>query len=244
MHNAGLYRAAQRATDARDNLLGIVAHDLRNPLNNIVIQASLLESSSSEFESNPERTGRRHKRAAQSIRKAAKRMNRLIQDLLDVTQIDAGSLSLERRPIPVSQLIDNVIDSQKLLMTSAGRELTLDLSNDLPVISADHDRLIQVFGNLLGNAIKFTPAGGRITLGAAPTHGAVRFWIQNTGSRIPAEHLPHVFDRFWQATKGTQRGAGLGLPIVKGIIEAHGGRVWVESTSERGTRVSFTVPTA
>jgi signal transduction histidine kinase len=117
------------------------------------------------------------------------------------------------------------------------------VERDIPEVWADLDRLLQVFENLVGNAVKFTEPGGRITVGAARRGDDVLFWVADTGAGIAAEDLPHLFDRFWQARKATRRGAGLGLPIVKGIVEAHGGRIWVESTLGRGSTFFFTIPT-
>ena len=113
-----------------------------------------------------------------------------------------------------------------------------------PEIWADDDRLLQVFENLIGNAIKFTPAGGRVTIGAQSRAGEVLFSIADTGAGIPAESLPRVFDRFWQAKRAERRGAGFRLPICKGLVEAHGGRIWVESAPGRGSTFCFTIPTA
>jgi signal transduction histidine kinase len=115
---------------------------------------------------------------------------------------------------------------------------------DLPEVWADRDRLLQVFENLIGNAIKFTGSGGRVTVGAVPHEGGVQFWVHDTGAGISGEDLPHVFDRFWQARKANRRGAGLGLPIARGIVEAHGGRIWVESTSGQGSTFFFAIPAA
>ncbi len=122
--------------------------------------------------------------------------------------------------------------------------MRLELADDLPDVWGDQHRLLQVLENLVGNAIKFTPVQGRITVGAAPREGEVLFWVADTGSGISPDGLPHVFDRFWQARKGARQGAGLGLPITRGIIEAHGGRIWVESTLGRGSVFFFTVPEA
>ena len=114
----------------------------------------------------------------------------------------------------------------------------------LPEVWGEHDRLLQVFENLIGNAIKFTTAGGWITVGAASNDQEVVFWVADSGAGIAPGDLPHVFDRFWQATRGDRRGAGLGLPITKGIVEAHGGRIWVESTLGRGSTFFFSIPRA
>jgi PAS domain S-box-containing protein len=235
VHHARLYGAAQRATEAREEILRIVAHDLRNPLNIILMQAALLQGGRPEGE-------RRSRRPGDTIHRSALRMNRLIQNLLDVACIEAGQFSVERGLVTAEQVVLEVTEAQRALVTSAGLELKLDVAHDLPAISVDRERLLQVFENLIGNAVKFTPAGGRVTVGATQRDGAVLFWVENTGPIIPAEQLPHLFDRFWQARKGEHRGVGLGLSIVKGIVEIHGGQVWAESTAGRGTTLYFTVP--
>lgn len=236
VENAQLYRLAQQAIQARDDVLGIVAHDLRNPLGNILMQATLLRRSGAEPES-------RSRKLAERIERAATRMNRLIQDLLDVTRLEAGHLSVEHARVSAGQVVFDSAESQKALASSASLELQLDVAQDLPEVWADQERLLQVFENLIGNAVKFSDAGGDVTVGAAPRDGEVLFWVADTGAGIATEDLPRLFDRFWQARKPGRRGAGLGLPIVKGIVEAHGGRIWVESTPGRGSTFFFTIPT-
>lgn len=235
LENARLYRAAQRATQARDDVLGVVAHDLRNPLGIILIQTALLRRREGEPE-------RRSPRPLDAIERAATRMARLLRDLLDATRMDAGSFAVERAQVAPAQVVADSVEAQTELASAASLELRLDVTPELPDVWADRDRLLQVFENLVGNAVKFTEPGGRITVGAAPRDGGVLFWIADTGAGIPAEHLPHLFDRFWQAGKVGHRGAGLGLGIVKGIVEAHGGRIWVESTPGQGSTFFFTIP--
>lgn len=237
IENGRLYRVTQRAVKARDDVLGVVAHDLRNPLGAILMHAALLRRRGAEPE-------RRSQKPAEAIERAATRMNRLIQDLLDVSRIEAGHLSIEQARVSAGQVISDAVEAQRLLAARASLELQLDVARDLPEVWADRDRLLQVFENLIGNAIKFTASGGRIVAGAAPRNGEVLFWVTDTGPGIAAENLPRLFDRFWQAQKAGRCGAGLGLPIVKGIVEAHGGRIWVESTLGRGTTFFFTIPTA
>jgi signal transduction histidine kinase len=237
VENARLYHAARRATQARDDVLVIVAHDLRNPLNTILVQANLLRRHMAEPE-------RHSQKPAEVIERAATRMNRLIEDLLDVTRLEAGRLSVEPARVHAQRVVSEAVEAQRPLATSASLELRLELAADLPEVWADRDRLLQIFENLIGNALKFTKPSGRITVGAAPREGQVLFWVTDTGSGIAAENLPHLFDRFWQAKKGERRGAGLGLPIVKGLIEAHGGRIWVESLPGQGSTFFFTIPTA
>jgi signal transduction histidine kinase len=178
------------------------------------------------------------------IERAATRMNHLIQDLLDVARMEGGRLTIERSPIPVEQVIADAVQTQEPLAASASLELRLDLEPELPELWADRDRLLRVFENLIGNAIKFTEGGGSITVGAAARDDEVLFWVADTGIGLAPDELPHVFERLWQARGAGRHGAGLGLPIVKGLVEAHGGRVWVESTLGAGSTFFFTIPLA
>jgi len=178
------------------------------------------------------------------IHRAATRMNQLIQDLLDVSLIEMGQLPIQRARLSAGELVAEVVEAQKPLATSSSIELRLDVGKDVAEIWGEHDRLVQVFENLIGNAIKFTAAGGWITVGAASNDQEVVFWVADSGSGIDPADVPRVFDRFWQATRGDRRGAGLGLPITKGIVEAHGGRIWVESTLGRGSTFFFSIPRA
>jgi len=235
--NARLYRSSVYATHLRDQVLGVVAHDLRNPLSTILLQASAITRRGPEPE-------RRSLKAMGVIHRAATRMNRLIQDLLDVTLLEAGQLTIERARLPADGLIDEAVDLQKPLASSASLELRVEVGPDVAAVWGNRDRLLQVFENLIGNAIKFTRPGGRITAGATSRGDEVVFSVADTGCGIPSEDLPRVFDRFWQATRRGSEGAGLGLPITKGIVEAHAGRIWVESTPGRGSTFFFTIPTA
>jgi signal transduction histidine kinase len=230
--------ALRDAVQAREHILGIVAHDLRNPLSLIMMQSMRMHRPASEPE-------RRNQKPAEVISRAAARMNRLIQDLLDVTRIEAGRLPVERRPLSPGPLAAEAVDMEVALAASSRIDLRLALSTDLPDIWVDRDRLLQVFENLIGNAMKFTKSGGLITVGADVGNHEVLFWVKDTGAGISPEDLPHVFDRLWQAAAGAGRlGAGLGLAITKGIVEAHGGRIWVESTVGQGANFYFSIPTA
>jgi len=237
IENARLYRVAQRAIEMRDDVLGVVAHDLRNPLGIIFTEATLLRRSGGEPE-------RKAPRSIEAIERAAARMNRLIRDLLDVTRMEAGRLSLESARVTAQQFVADARQTQTSSAASASVDLRVDFADDLPDVWADRDRLLQVFENLIGNAVKFTKNGDRITVGAAPREGEVLFWVADTGRGIADEDLPHVFDRFWQARKAGRGGAGLGLAIAKGIVDAHCGRIWAESTLGRGSTFFFTIPTA
>jgi signal transduction histidine kinase len=158
--------------------------------------------------------------------------------------MEGGQLSVEQARVPAEQIVVDSMEAQRPLASSAAIELELELEPDVPDVWADRDRVLQVFENLIGNAVRFTEPGGRITAGAAAQDGDVVFWVRDTGAGISAEELPHVFDRFWQARKTRRGGAGLGLQIVKGIVEAHGGHIWVESRVGAGTTFYFTLPAA
>jgi PAS domain S-box-containing protein len=225
----------RRAVRAREEVLGVVAHDLRNPLNTILLQLERLCLPGKHSE-------RPSQQVLERMQRTAMRMNRLIQDLLDVVRIDAGALTLERAPVSARGLLTELAEAQRALVSEASLELHLDMKGELPDLRADHDRLLQVLENLVGNAIKCTKPAGNITVGAAMKGSEVVFWVADTGIGISEESLPTLFDRFWQGRRADRRGAGLGLAIAKGIIEAHGGRIWVESQLGVGTTFFVTVP--
>jgi len=191
----------------------------------------------------PEPAGQSHK-PEDAIHRAATRMNRLIQDLLDVARMESGQPTIERARLSARELIVGAVEMLRPLADSSALELRVDVDDDVPDMLGDRDRLLQVVENLIGNAIKFTEPGGSITAGAAAREREVRFWVADTGVGIAPEHLPLVFDRFWQVTRSGRHGAGLGLPIAKGIVEAHGGRIGVTSRPGRGTTFWFTIPQA
>ncbi len=230
---------AEAAVRSRDQVVSIVSHDLRNPLANVSIAASLL------LESRPAGeewvTARKH---LEIIKRNCDRMNRMIQDLLDVARIESGRLAVEMAPVAVESLMDEVATMLRPDVERRGRRLDRRVTSGLPPISADRDRLLQVFSNLVDNAVKFTATGGTITLTAEGDQRAVSFCVSDTGSGIPPEQVPHLFDRFWQARRTDRRGIGLGLSIVKGLVEAHGGHMAVESTPGQGTSFRFSVPVA
>jgi PAS domain S-box-containing protein len=231
-------QALQRAIAARDSVLGIVAHDLRNPLSTIMMQAELLERDEPELE-------RRDQTPRLVLTRSAERMNSLIQDLLDVAVMENGQLSVQRERLSAGDLAREAVESQAMLASSSGLELRLDVHPGVHDVLGDRKRLLQVFDNLIGNALKFTPKGGCITVEAAARDGEVVFSVADTGPGIARESLQHIFEPFWQAaTRAARLGAGLGLPITRGIVDAHGGRIWVESELERGTTFFFAIPSA
>lgn len=227
---------AQRATKARDEVLAIVSHDLRNPLASIVAAAALLGQDAEDA------AGVRRRSAV--IQRSAARMTSLLGDLLDVSRIEAGGLALEQAPHAVDALVAEAMEHQRALADERGVRLRAELPEALPRVACDRDRVLRVFANLLGNALKFTPAGGDIAVRAAVDGAALRVSVTDTGPGIAPEHLPHLFDRYWQARSDNHGGAGLGLAIVKGLVEAHGGRLWVESAPGAGSTFYFTLPLA
>lgn len=231
LENARLYAVAKRAIEARDQVLSTVAHDLRSPLNNILLACELLQGS-----------GAYQASTGEVIARAAKRMTRLIQDMLDVAKHEAGSLVMQPDRVSLTTVLAEAIDSERAAAASARLALHRVGGSELPSAMVDRDRLLQVFDNLIGNAIKFTRPGGAISVGGTPRPGEVMFWIADSGPGIPADSLARIFDRFWCASRADRRGAGLGLAIAKAMVEAHGGRIWVESQLGVGTTFYFTVP--
>jgi PAS domain S-box-containing protein len=236
--NARLYRASQLATQARDDVLAIVSHDLRNPLNVISLAANRLQRPQSPQDAEGLR------KQVEVIRRSADRAVLLIQDLLDATKMEAGRFTVAQLPEEVTGLLSEAVELHRPLAEARSLQLECQLDASVPAVLADRGRVLQVFSNLIGNAIRFTPAGGSITLWARQEEKMVRFSVVDTGPGIPPEHLPHLFERFWQAKEGAREGAGLGLPIARGIVEAHGGHIHVESTLGRGTTFTFTLPVA
>ncbi|HEY1952113.1 MAG TPA: PAS domain S-box protein [Gemmatimonadaceae bacterium] len=237
VEHARLFHEAQQATRARDDVLAVVAHDLRNPLNTVTMAVNLM------LENTPaDRVQER--RQAEIVRRAADRMNRMIQDLLDVKRMESGRLTVDARAEEPSSLINDTIDMLRPL--AAGSTILLDtgIEDKLPSVLADSARIQQVLSNLVGNAVKFTPRDGRVTVCAERHDTEVRFSVIDTGPGIPPEQLPHIFGRFWQAKASDRRGIGLGLAIAKGIVEAHNGRIWVESDVGLGSTFYFTLPIA
>jgi signal transduction histidine kinase len=234
--NARLHEALERALRARDEVLGIIAHDLRNPLSSIMLQVGALRRRGDEPE-------RRDQKVPERIHRAALRMNVLIQDLLDVARLEAGQrLSIIQDTVPTASVLTEAVEQQQPAISASNRRLNVDAAGVPPSVWADRSRLLQVFDNLLGNAIKFSRRC--ITVGASPKDGEVLFWVADDGAGVSAQDLPRLFDRFWQATRADRRGAGLGLSIVKAIVDAHGGRIWVESEGGVGTTFYFTLPVA
>jgi PAS domain S-box-containing protein len=224
---------AEAAVRVRDETLGIVSHDLRNPLTKIRLSADLLADA---------KPGEQQE-LVDTIRSSARQMERLIQDLLDVARLEAGRFSVNAKIIDPVPLVREVCDTHTAIAQQKQQRIDCEVG-ELPRICADRDRLVQVFGNLIGNAIKFTPQGGTITVTAEPVPDAVQFLVRDTGPGIPEADIGKVFTPYWQAKKTAHMGAGLGLAIVKGIIDAHGGEVWASNAVGGGAMFTFTIPIA
>jgi PAS domain S-box-containing protein len=235
LENAHLYGVAQQANRARDDVLGIVSHDLRNPISAIAMCVRALEE-------NPPDSPEARAELLATIRESAQWANRLIQDLLDAASIERGKLSLETRPEDPAQMVLQALHMFEIEAQQHGIALTATVPTNLPLVNADSGRIVQVLGNLLRNAIKFTPANGQITVSAAERDGAVVLSVRDTGPGIATAHQVYVFDRYWQSADGSRaRGTGLGLSIARGIVEAHGGRIWVDSAPGEGSTFAFSL---
>lgn len=223
---------AEAAVRVRDETLGIVSHDLRNPLTKIALSVDLLDGATAEEASD----------LIETIRSSARLMQRLIADLLDVARLETGSLTVAHDELEPGPLVREMCDTNAAIAQQKGQRIVCHVDGDLPRICGDRDRLVQVFGNLIGNAMKFTPERGVITVAARRSESAIEFEVQDTGPGIPEGDLRHIFTPYWQAKKTAHMGAGLGLAIVRGIVEAHGGRVWAENGAGGGAVFRFTVP--
>jgi signal transduction histidine kinase len=218
----------------RDEVLSVVAHDLRNQLNTI-------RASSRVGLAMGDRSPRR---PLETIERASERMDKLVRDLLDVTAVDCGRLSVNLGPVRLADVVSEALEAHETASAEHGIGLSAISEHDLPDVVGDPRRLVQILGNLIGNAMKFTPRGGEVVVGTVTEMSQVRVWVTDTGEGIPLDQLPYVFNKFRARRSRPQEGVGLGLAICKAIVDAHGGRIWVESGDTKGTTVSFTIPVA
>jgi PAS domain S-box-containing protein len=223
---------AERATKLRDDVLAILAHDLRNPLHLVLGSAAMLALTAEQD---------KRERQVKVIERAVRSMERLVTDLLDMARMESGTFGVCKERVDTRALIDEAIELCASQALARQIDLGAEVPGDVEPMFADRDRLLQVLSNLLGNAVKFSDAGGKVMVRAANTGGAVQISVTDSGHGIPADDLPHVFDRFWQADRTSRAGAGLGLAICKGIVEAHGGRIWAVGAVGRGTTLHFEI---
>jgi signal transduction histidine kinase len=228
-------RTAELMAQAREEVLAVVAHDLRNPLNVIVSSADLL------LEERLDRV--KKKQLLLVMLRAGKQMNRLIADLLDTVRLQAGKFTLDVEEVPVKTIFMQTEEAFRPLAANRSISLVAVPPSDDVAVRADPFRVSQIIGNLVGNALKFTPEQGTVTLRASPNGHNVAFHVTDTGPGIPPSDVEHLFDNFWQS-RNDHRGVGLGLPIAKGMVEAHGGMIWCETNPGQGATFSFTLPRA
>ena len=226
--------ALRLAVHMREEFLAIVSHDLRNPLNSVLLGSEILQGIPTlDVVSRGK---------VELIHNAAKRMGRMLSDLLDLSSMDAGHLSVERKPESVDALLAATVEAASPSAAARTIQLETVLDESQLVAYCDHDRILQVLMNLVGNAIKFSSPNGRIRIEARRTLDEIEFAVHDSGAGIAKSQLDHIFDPYWQAAKTAKLGTGLGLSIARGIVEFHGGRIWAESVIDRGTCFFFTLP--
>jgi PAS domain S-box-containing protein len=238
--NARLYRRESEAVRQREEMLAIVSHDLKNPLGAISLSATLLQRDASASGSDDKKM----RRQLETIQRSASRMEDLIADLLDVGSLQAGRLSVEPRPEDPADLLRDAVESIEPVARAKGIELRVTEAPREVAVMADRRRMAQVFGNVIGNAVKFCKNGARIAVSARTVGNEVVFEVADTGPGIRSEELSHLFEAYWSAPGHAKRGTGLGLYIAKGMIEAHGGRIWVTSVPGEGSQFFLTLPLA
>lgn len=228
---------SDRALVNRDDFLAIVTHDLRDLLGGIVLSSTVLSKRAQQDEA-----GATTLAETRRIARYAARMGRLIGDLVDVASIDAGKLAIEPAPGNVALLIAEAADAFQA--AAAAKGIALESRIDAPPLPAtfDHERILQVLGNLISNALKYTPKGGRITLVGCRDGAGVRLSVSDTGPGIPEEALESVFERFSQGRPGEHGGLGLGLYISRCLVEAQGGRIWAQRRPGAGSMLFLTLP--
>lgn len=237
LDNARLHGEARRAVAARDATLAVVSHDLGSPLSIILMMTAHMLKNPGVTEHPAD-----SKKFVEAIRRSAQQMQRLMKDLVDASRMEAQRFSVDKSKHTVGIIVNEALDALRIQADAQSLQLESEFpAGDAVEVDCDRDRLQQVFSNLIGNAIKFSEKGA-ITVRAFPGEDGVQFQVVDSGPGIPSSDLPHVFDRFWQAPKTARRGSGLGLSIAKGIVEAHGGKIWVDSQVGVGSTFSFTLP--
>jgi signal transduction histidine kinase len=237
--NARLHEQVTAALQARDDMIGIVAHDLRNPVSAVKMLTGAILGAERDAVLPLDVV-----EYSTIIRQASEQMDSLIRDLLDVTRIEAGRLKVEATNSDVRDLLTDALTTLNPVASQKSIGIKLDTEHDLPEVLADRERIRQALSNLIGNSVKFSPSGTTIELRAKRGADGVVFSVCDHGPGMNEEQLSHAFDRFWQSRRTDREGAGLGLAITRGIIEAHGGRIWAQSRAGEGSTFYFTLPAA
>jgi len=235
--NARLHEMVHVGIRARDDMIGIVSHDLRNPVNAVKMLTGVMLDHQRDEPLSSEMV-----EYATIIRQAAEQMDSLISDLLDVTKVEAGRLSVSAVPEDTEELLSDALRTLAPVASQKSLKLRLNAPDEIPRVLADRERIAQALSNLVGNAVKFSPPGSEILVRVSVLDAEVLFAVSDRGAGMNAEQLSHAFDRFWQSSRTDRQGAGLGLAITKGIIDAHGGRIWAESREGEGSTFYFTLP--
>ena len=240
LENSRLFTRAKEAVSLREDFLGIVSHDLKNPLSSIRLNAELISRFLGKADANPAL----NKKAVTRIEVTVGQMNRLIEQLLDIGRIETRGLAVECKDQEVAQILEQATDMLRPIGLEKSVHLSVDLNGCSPDLSVfcDHDRVLQIFSNLVGNAFKFSPRNSTVEIRVSDETDTIRFSVSNSGPGIPMDHLGKIFERYWQAPETRRQGSGLGLYIAKGIVDAHGGRIWAES-DDSSTTFNFTLPT-
>ncbi|HSM36012.1 MAG TPA: PAS domain-containing sensor histidine kinase [Longimicrobiales bacterium] len=233
--NARLYEAARRAVLGRDEIMSIVSHDIGTAISAILISAKAL-GSRPEGDAGPD--------LVENIRRAARQVGRLVSDLLDAERLERGSLSVRPESTPLSEIVTRACEMVDAPASERSVAIAVLADSAPEFVHADADRVVQILSNILGNAVKYSPDGGRVELSVTETDGQVRFSVTDAGPGIAAEHLTRLFEPFWKGPDDGTGGAGLGLAIARGLVRAHGGDIEAESTIGDGATVRFTLPAA
>ncbi len=234
--NALLYEDARKAVDMRE-VLAVVSHDLREPLSSIATNAQLL----GKLVDQDSNIAGIHPHVSR-IARASDRMARLINDLLDLSRIEVGKLTLNESTFPARDLVNEIVEMFRPGAAEKDVDLTTNIQEGALELTADRDRLAQVLTNIVANAIKFTPAGGSVTVGLRHEGRGAELWVKDTGGGIAPEDLTHIFDRFWQSKDSSGLGTGLGLSIARALVELHGGTISAESTLDEGATFRVLLP--
>jgi signal transduction histidine kinase len=236
VERAQLYNEAREAVQARQDILAFVSHDLKNSLMSLFLNVEMLTRSA------PRDERRRGWKQLERIRRGVTQMQRMIEDLLDVGSIESGRLAIDSREHEIGELFEDAVELSAPLIHDKRIEIKIETPPPPFKVRCDRERMMQVFSNLIGNAVKFVPERGTIVLSAAASGASALVAVRDTGPGIPPARLPHLFQRYWQADETARKGRGLGLFITKGIVEAQGGVIWAESQVGTGSTFFITLP--